>query len=118
MIVQVSTSTDPHFPNAPWVGDFLTIEADRQALAFFTAPDDIQYPYMLPPGASRNLVQIYRQAFDRPVKDPAYLTEAKQRRQDIAPYTGSDVQKIVEGIYQTPKNVIERVMRATTPVSR
>ena len=118
VIVQVSTSTDSDFPNAPQVGDFLATEADRQALAFFTAPDDIQYPYMLPPGVSADLVQAYRQAFNSAVKDPVYLAEAKQRRQDIVPHSGTDVQKIVEGMYATPKDVIERVVRATTPISR
>lgn len=118
VIVQVSSSTDPDFPDAPRVGDFLTTEADRQALAFFTAPDDIQYPYMLPPGTSGEWIQAYRQAFDRAVKDAAYLAEAKQRRQDIAPHTGTAVQEIVERMYQTPKDVIERVIRATTPISR
>lgn len=118
VIIQVSSATDPDFPNAPRLSDFLKTDADRQALDFFTAPDDIQYPYMLPPGASAEIVALYRKAFDAAVRDSAYLAEAKQRRQEIVPHAGAEVQKIIAAMYDTPKSVIDRVVRATTPVGR
>jgi tripartite-type tricarboxylate transporter receptor subunit TctC len=118
VIVQVSSEKDPSFPDAPRVSDFLKTDADRQALEFFTAPDNIQYPYMLPPGASAQVVELYRKAFDKAVKDSAYLKEANQRRQEISPHTGTEVQKVIAGMYATPKSVIERVIQATTPVGR
>jgi len=118
VIIQVSSAKDPDFPDAPRLSDYLKTEADRQALAFFTAPDDIQYPYMLPPGASEEIVTLYRQAFDAAVKGPAYLAEAKQRRQEIMPHSGVEVQKIIAAMYDTPKSVIDRVIQATTPVGR
>jgi tripartite-type tricarboxylate transporter receptor subunit TctC len=118
VIIQVSSAKDPAFPDAPRVSDFLKTDADRQALDFFTAPDNIQYPYMLPPGASAPMVELYRKAFDAAVKDPTYLAEAKQRRQEIVAHTGADVQKIIAGMYATPKSVIDRVIQATTPAAR
>jgi tripartite-type tricarboxylate transporter receptor subunit TctC len=118
VIIQVSSATDPAVPDAPRLSQFLKNDADRQALAFFTAPDDIQYPYMLPPGASAEIVALYREAFDSAVKDPTYLAEAKQRRQEIVSHTGAEVQAIIAAMYDTPKDVIDRVIRATTPVGR
>jgi tripartite-type tricarboxylate transporter receptor subunit TctC len=115
VIIQVSSAKDPDFPNAPRLSDYLTSDADRQALAFFTAPDDIQYPYMLPPGASAEIVTAYRKAFEAAVKDPAYVAEANQRRQEVAPHTGDEVQKIIAAMYDTPKDIIDRVIKATTP---
>jgi tripartite-type tricarboxylate transporter receptor subunit TctC len=118
VLIQISSAADPEFPNAPRMIDFLKADADRQALAFFSAPDDIQYPYMLPPGASADIVALYRKAFDAAVKDQAYLAEAKQRRQDIVPRQGTEVETIIAAMYDTPKDVVERVIKATTPVGR
>jgi tripartite-type tricarboxylate transporter receptor subunit TctC len=73
---------------------------------------------MLPPGASAEIVALYREAFDSAVKDPTYLAEAKQRRQEIVSHTGAEVQAIIAAMYDTPKDVIDRVIRATTPVGR
>jgi tripartite-type tricarboxylate transporter receptor subunit TctC len=118
VIIQVSSAKDPAFPDAPRVSDFLKSEADRQALDFFTAPDDIQYPYMLPPGASAQVVALYRKAFDTAVKDPKYLAEAQQRRQEIVAHSGTEVQNIIAAMYATPKEVIDRVIQAITPAKR
>jgi tripartite-type tricarboxylate transporter receptor subunit TctC len=115
VLVQVSTSGDPDFPDAPRVSEFLKTDADRQALDFFAAPDQVQYPYMLPPGVKEDVVATYQKAFDVAVKDPAYLADAKQRRQDIVVHSGADVQRVIETMYKTPKDVIDRVVRAMTP---
>jgi tripartite-type tricarboxylate transporter receptor subunit TctC len=118
VIIQVSSAKDPDFPDAPRLSDFLKTDADRQALDFFTAPDNIQYPYMLPPGASATIVVLYRKAFEAAVKDRAYLAEAAQRRQEIVPHAGAEVQRIIAAMYGTPKGVVDRVIQATTPVGR
>ncbi|MGE5539716.1 MAG: Bug family tripartite tricarboxylate transporter substrate binding protein [Gemmatimonas sp.] len=118
VIILVSNAKDPDFPDAPRLSDYLKTDADRQALAFFTAPDDIQYPYMLPPGASAEIVSTYRKAFDAAVADPAYVAEAKQRRQEVSAHTGEEVQKIIGAMYDTPQDVIARVIQATTPPGR
>jgi tripartite-type tricarboxylate transporter receptor subunit TctC len=118
VIIQVSSAKDPDFPDSPRLSDFLKTDADRQALDFFSAPDDIQYPYMLPPGASAEIVTLYRKAFDAAVREPTYLAEAKQRRQEIVPHAGIEVQRIIAAMYETPKNVVDRVIQATTPIGR
>ena len=48
------------------------------------------------------------------VKDPAYLSDAKKRRQDIAANDGAHVQSVIAGMYGTPKSIVDRVVRATT----
>jgi hypothetical protein len=52
------------------------------------------------------------------MKDRAYLADAEKRQQSLAPRTGEEVAAIIESMYATPPQVIERVKRATTITGR
>jgi tripartite-type tricarboxylate transporter receptor subunit TctC len=113
-ILRVSDVDVPEFPNAPKLMDLLKTEADRSALAFFQAPDEIQNPIMLPPDVPAEVVAAYRKAFGETIADKEYQEEAKKRRQSIVARSGEEVQKTIEAMYKTSPEVIERVKRATT----
>jgi tripartite-type tricarboxylate transporter receptor subunit TctC len=118
VLVAVSPIRDPDFPDAPQAAALLGNEADRQALKFFQSPDEMQNPWFLPPATPPEVVAAYRKAFDATVKDPAYLADAEKRMQTVTPHRGDEVQAIVESMYATPPEVIERVKRATTVTGR
>lgn len=113
-ILRVSDVDVPEFPNAPKLKDLLKTDADRSALDFFQAPDEIQNPIILPPDVPAEIVAIFRKAFDATIADKTYQEEAVKRRQQIVARTGAEVAKIINAMYDTPPAVIERVKRATT----
>ncbi|MFM2130042.1 MAG: hypothetical protein RL477_1588 [Pseudomonadota bacterium] len=104
---------DPFFKDAPTAIDVITDPADKAALLFFSSPDDMQYPYALPPKASADMVRVYRTAFGQAAKDPAFLADGKRRHLDIDPGSAEHVTKIVAGLYATSPDAIERVARVT-----
>lgn len=118
VLVVVSSVDDPEFASVPRAKDLLKSDAERKAFDFFQAPDEIQNPYMLPPGTPADILAIYRKAFDAVVKDPAYLAEAAKRKQNVVPQTGDFVQKTIAAMYATPPEVIERVKQATSVTGR
>lgn len=118
VLVVVSAVDDPAFASVPRAKDLLKTDAERKAFDFFQAPDDIQNPYMLPPGTPAEVLATWRKAFNAAVKDPAYLAEAEKRKQKILPQTGEFVQKTIDEMYATPPDVIERVKQATNVAGR
>jgi tripartite-type tricarboxylate transporter receptor subunit TctC len=118
LLLVVSNVDDPEFANVPRVRDLLKSDVERKAFDFFLASDDIQNPYMLPPGTPPDVLALYRKAFDMAVKDPTYLAEAEKRKQKVVPQTGDYVQKIIASMYATPPEVIERVKQATSVTGR
>ena len=118
VLVVVSSVDDPAYASVPRAKDLLKTEAEREAFDFFQAPDEIQNPYMLPPGTPDDVVAIYRTAFNTAVKDPVYLAEAEKRKQNVVPQTGEFVQKTIASMYATPPEVIERVKKATSVTGR
>jgi tripartite-type tricarboxylate transporter receptor subunit TctC len=110
----VSERADTGEAGVPNVKALLKSDADRAALEFFQAADEIQNPFMLPPDTPVHIVEAYRKAFLAATKDPAYVADAEKRRQFIAPRSGEEVAAIIEAMYATPPHVIERVKRATS----
>lgn len=117
-LVAISNIRDVAFPDTPRAVDLLKSDSDRRALAFFQAPDEIQNPLFMPPGTPDAILQVYRRAFVDTMKDRAYLADAEKRHQSLAPRPGEEVAATIEGMYETPSEVIERVKRATTVTGR
>jgi tripartite-type tricarboxylate transporter receptor subunit TctC len=66
----------------------------------------------LPPGVPADRVEAYRKAFDATMRDPEFLAEAAKIKLNIDPLPGAEVQKIVEQIYATPPEQVERAKAA------
>lgn len=113
-LIALSNIHDVAFPDTPRAIDLLKTDAERQALTFFQAPDEIQDPFFLPPGTPSEIVSVYRGAFNATMKDRKYLAVAGKRHQTLLPRPGEEVQATIESMYATPASVIERVKRATT----
>jgi tripartite-type tricarboxylate transporter receptor subunit TctC len=114
LILVTGDSDEPELKNVPRLPELLKNDADRRALAFFGLPDEIQNPLMLPPDATAGIVAVYRAAFDATMKNAIYRAEAERLRQTIAPHTGQQVQTIIQAMYDTPPDVVQRVVRATS----
>jgi tripartite-type tricarboxylate transporter receptor subunit TctC len=113
LLVQVSMTKDPDFPNVPRLADLLHDETQRSMLEFLQAPYEFNNPLMLPPGAPDEALLVWREAFQRAVTDKAYLAEAEIRLQNIAPRNGSEVEVLVRRMLETPPDIIERLKQVT-----
>lgn len=118
ILVQVSLTKDPEFPDAPRAYDLLRNEDDKAMLEFFLLPYEFQNPYMLPPGTPDDALAAWRTAFDKAVADPAYQADTKKRRQNVHARDGADVTALVAKMYATPKAIIARTLKAIDPKGR
>jgi len=58
------------------------------------------------PGMPDDRIAALRAAFDKMVKDPAFLADAKKRKAMISPRNGAQVDKYSQAILNTPKEVV------------
>ncbi|MDO9441563.1 MAG: tripartite tricarboxylate transporter substrate-binding protein [Beijerinckiaceae bacterium] len=92
----------------PTIWQYVKSDADKKTLSVIFNQLDFGRPYVLPPGAPANVVAAYRAAFDATMKDPEFLAEAEKMKLGVDPVSGADVQKLVEDIYATPKEDVDR----------
>lgn len=83
----------------------------RRLATALLASGEFHRPYLAPPKLSAELVKTLREAFNKTMKDPEFLAEAKRKRLDIDATTGEEVEALTrEAMSQSPE-VIERLKK-------
>ena len=109
VIVQLGTWRHPLFPKAAHVIEDLKPKPDDERLIrLVLAQLDMARPFAAPPGVPEERVGILRKAFESLLRDPAFLDAAKQRRLDVIPVSGEEIQKLIAQTYATPGPIVER----------
>ena len=111
-LAQVGLKRDAEHPELPLMMEFGKTESDRALLRLFSADIAVGRPFLAPPGAPPERVEVLRRAFDKVVSDPAFLKEARDAQVDVSPVKGEDLQSIVIDIVSTPRDVVARAREA------
>jgi hypothetical protein len=83
-------------------------EDDRKLLELFAARQEIGFPVFGPPSIPADRAEALRAAYDKTMKDPEYIAEVAKMNVELAPYSGVEMQSLIEQIYATPAPVVER----------
>ncbi len=108
ILAQVGLKRHPDLKDVPLLQELVTDPLDKKAMIFISSDTAIARSIVTTPDTPPERVAALRKAFDQVVKDPELLAEAKKSKQDMSPMSGEDVQKVVNSIVDTPKEVIER----------
>ncbi len=100
------------FPNVPSIFELVKSDEDRALANLIFGSDAIGRPIAAPPGVPPARAKTLHDAFDKMVKDPEFLADAKNLGLSIAPMSGAEVQKKFEELMKTPKPVVDRAAKA------
>ncbi len=106
MLVQWGAARDPEISayaqrEVPLIQELGQTDLDRRVLVFIGSGAAFGRPLLAPPSVPSERVQMLRQAFDRTMADPEFLTEAARLNMDIKPLGGEEMQKIAIEIVQS-----------------
>jgi hypothetical protein len=93
----------------PRLKDVMIGTEERQMLSLLEVSVDVGQAFFLPPGTPKDRVEALRAAFDRVLKDPAFLAEAKEKDLLIDPRTHAEVRAAIEASYRTPPEVAKKL---------
>jgi tripartite-type tricarboxylate transporter receptor subunit TctC len=97
--------------DAPSIFEFAKTDEQKELLRLFASAGEIGRPMLIPPNVPADRVRALREAFNKAVKDPEFLEQAKKLNLDITLVTGEEIQKIVERTMNTPKDVVAKFER-------
>jgi tripartite-type tricarboxylate transporter receptor subunit TctC len=110
LLVQMTLRPHPDLPGVPAVTDLVSDPAVKRLLALVLEDQEMGRPLAGPPGMPPDRVQALRAAFAAVLSDADFLTDAKKSGVDVdGPISGEAVAKIVDELYATPGDIIERV---------
>lgn len=117
VVVQTAVKSSPLFPDAPNLFDF-TDDPDVRALGeFILAPMEAGRPFAAPPGIPEDRLAALRKAFMDAATDPDYIKAMTDIASAPEPISGEEVQAIVERLYATPVEVLDKARPLMNPPS-
>jgi hypothetical protein len=108
VLLQLGLEKHPDLPNVPLVMDLARTDEERQIFKLVFVRGALGRPFMAPPGIPADRAAALREAFDRMVKDPVFLAEAKRSRLEISPISGVELTHLLEEVYRTPPTVVAK----------
>ena len=69
-------------------------------------------PPVAPPGVAPDRVAALRQAFDAVMKDPEFRADAARQSLDIDPFTGPEIETMIQKVYANTPEVVARAKAA------
>jgi tripartite-type tricarboxylate transporter receptor subunit TctC len=111
-LVQLNLTKNPDLPDVPMIMDLATTDKQKQILKLVLSRQTMGRPFAAPPGIPEDRKQALRKAFDDAMQDPEFLAEAKQRKMDVNPVSGAEIEKLVAELYQTPQDVVAEAKAA------
>jgi tripartite-type tricarboxylate transporter receptor subunit TctC len=94
--------------DAPSVEDLARTPEDRLTIELIVSGTQLGRPFATTPDVPAERVAALRDAFRATMKDPEFLKDAAQMNFEVDPVYGEAMQKIVEKVLSTPKNLAAR----------
>lgn len=114
LLVQSSFKKVPDLAHVPLVVEQTQDTEKLQILKLFLAAQEMARPFAAPPGIPADRKAALVEAFDKTMKDPEYLEEAKKLNIDVNPVSGKALDAMLAEIYATPKEVLRKAGEAVT----
>ncbi len=111
LLVQMAPTRDPQHPDTPTLLDLVSTPQDRQIVALVMDRVALGRPVVAPPGLAADRLALLRTAFRQAIDDPELRAEAEKLRLAIDPTFGEDAQAIIERLYASPAEVVERMRK-------
>jgi tripartite-type tricarboxylate transporter receptor subunit TctC len=112
VLVQYSQKRHKAFPDAPAMVEFGDTPEDKEILNLYGSTAEIGRSVLTPPGVPRDRLAALRKAFDAMVTDPEFVAEMEQRKMEIDPLTGDEVQAMIDRTFAISPAAAKRAAAA------
>jgi tripartite-type tricarboxylate transporter receptor subunit TctC len=115
VLIQTGKKRDPRLPDVPTIwelmNEYKTPEAGKRLATIILAVGQFGRPFVSTPGLPPDRAKLLQGAFKKTLTDPDFQTQAKERRLDIDPVGGEELQALAREVIAQPPEVIERMKR-------
>jgi tripartite-type tricarboxylate transporter receptor subunit TctC len=113
ILYQQGLRKHPDIPNIPLVMELTDDPEIKQVLTVQFTAFELGRPYFTAEGVPADRVAALRNAFNQVMKDKNLLADADKLNQEVNPFTGEAMQKVLADVYATPKALVARLAQAT-----
>lgn len=112
ILVQIAAKRAPDLPNVPLLNELARTPEQRKMFGFMTATTEFGRIVMAPPGVPADRVAALREGFDKAMKDPALIADAKDKGADLAPQSWREMEELAKEMTTLDPAVIQALSKA------
>ncbi|MBX9740771.1 MAG: hypothetical protein K2X62_11885 [Beijerinckiaceae bacterium] len=109
ILVQHSIKRLPALADVPTSVELAKTPQDKAVMRTIMSAAEVGKAYFTSPGVPPERVAALRRAFDKMVKDPAFIKDQEKLGGDVDPLSGEELQELIGELDTIPADVIERV---------
>jgi tripartite-type tricarboxylate transporter receptor subunit TctC len=94
-------------PDVPALLEFAKSDREKQLMKLFITAETLGRPFMAPPGMPADRTEALRTGFQKAFADPGFIASRTASHEEVNPMSGAQMQKTIEELYATPKDLIE-----------
>ncbi len=111
LLVQMAPARDPQHMDTPTILDLVSAPQDRPIVQLVLDRMALGRPIVAPPDIPPDRVRLLRAAFRQAMEDPELRAGAQTLRLAIDPIYGDEAQLIIQRLYASPPDVVERTRK-------
>ena len=115
VLIQTGKKRDPKLPDVPTIWELMddhkTPDAGKRLATVILAVGAFGRPYVSSPGLPPDRAKILQAAFKKALTDPDFQAQAKERRLQIDPVAGEELEALSREVVAQPPDVIARMKR-------
>jgi tripartite-type tricarboxylate transporter receptor subunit TctC len=115
VLIQTGKKRDPRLPNVPTIwelmNEYKTPEAGKRLATIILAVGAFGRPYVATPNLPLERGKLLQGAFKKVLTDPEFQSQAKERKLDIDPVGGEELEVLAREVITQPPEVVERMKR-------
>lgn len=112
IVLQAGLERDPDLPDVPLLQEIVDDPQAKKVLRFVSSGAPIGRSLMAKPGIPDEVVKALRVAFQKMIKDKAFLADAAKRKAIINPAAGEEIDAVNQKIYQADAGLIKAAQAA------
>ena len=114
-ILQASLEPYSKYKEVPLAISYAKTDLARQLVTVADSAHGAQFPYSVPPGMTKDRLELLQKAFVDTLKDPELLAEAKKSKLDIEVIDGPTIAKKLGQLYELQPAVIAKLKEVLLP---
>jgi tripartite-type tricarboxylate transporter receptor subunit TctC len=115
VLIQTGKKRDPKLPDVPTIwelmNEYKTTEAGKRLATVILAVGAFGRPYVSSPGLPPDRAKMLQGAFKKTLTDPDFQAQARDRKLDIDPVGGEELEALAREVMAQPADVVERMKR-------
>jgi len=115
VLVQTGKKRDPRLPDVPTIWELMnehkTPEAGKRLATIILSVGAFGRPYVGSPGLPPDRAKILQGAFRKTLTDPDFQAQARERKLDIDPVAGEELEALAREVMAQPADAVEHMKR-------